>query len=184
LAQFNKEKSMKVSKKTPKTDITVQGIALAAPMPYAEGHVLTPNEAAAVNQLLHENLRNNFANVVKKAKEAGNVDQAALQAEFDKYIEGYEFGVRRTGTGGTRIVDPVEREANKIAKTKVKEALRAKNIKLDTVAKEKFDALVAQLSSRAEIVQAAKEIVEARSKATGGKAVSLDDLGLGEAAAA
>ena len=45
--------------------IIIQGVTFNVPTPYAEGHVLATNEASALNQLLHENLRNNFASKVK-----------------------------------------------------------------------------------------------------------------------
>lgn len=105
--------------------ITIAGETFTAPTPYAEGHTLDANEASALNQLLHENLRNNFAKKVKDAKEAGTFDLAAFQAQFDQYADGYKFGVR-TGGGGGRTTDPVKREAMEIAVETVKLKLKAK----------------------------------------------------------
>lgn len=115
-------------------EVTIQGHTFNVPEPYAEGHPLTENEAAALNQTFAENVRNNFAQKVKDANEAQgeeNVDTSALQSELDSYIEGYEFGVRRSGGGGSRTpVDPVEREALRMAEDAVKNAIRAKGGKV------------------------------------------------------
>lgn len=119
-AAVNQESTMSDS-------ITIQGFAFAVPVPYAEGHVLTAGEASALNQVFHENLRNNFASKIKKLKEANGeaIDVEALQADLDAYAKSYQFGVRTTG--GTRAVtDPVKREAINLAKEAIKAALRSK----------------------------------------------------------
>jgi hypothetical protein len=128
---------------TPTHDITVAGMIFAAPAPYTEGHTLTANEAAVLNQTLAENLRNNFASQVKKAVDAAAVegaepvDEAALSEAFTTYVAGYEFGVRRTGSGGGRVtLDPIDREALKLAIEKVKAAIKAKGIVLKDVPNE------------------------------------------------
>jgi len=132
-----------------KTDeITIQGHTFVAPLRYNEGHIISANEAGALNQTYHENLRNNFASTVKKKLEElygsevdGKVvvpddaelteDQLAeLQAEFDAYAQAYEFGARRSG-GGRAPVDPIEREALNLAKQAVRQALKARGIKAD-----------------------------------------------------
>lgn len=106
--------------------ITIQGHTFNVPAPYAAGHVLTENEASALNGLLHENLRNNFAGKVKKASEDGATpDVEALQTELDEYAASYEFGVRRLGGGGGVKLDPVAREAVNLAKAAIYKALKA-----------------------------------------------------------
>jgi len=132
-----------------KTDeITIQGYTFVAPLRYVEGHTLSSNEAGALNQTYHENLRNNFASSVKKKLEelfGSEVDGkivvpddaelsdeqlSELQAEFDAYAQAYEFGARRSG-GGRAPVDPVEREALALAKQAVRQALKNKNVKAE-----------------------------------------------------
>lgn len=170
---------MKIPANTPRRAITVQGLTLQAPAPYTEGHTLIANEAAVLNQTLAENLRNNFASVVAKAvKDAGVKDvselpaekTSALQAEFDKYVETYEFGVHRSGV---RVVDPIEREAIAIAEEAIKTALRQRNLKVTGeggVGKEKFNELVAQFAGREDIRKEAERRVKNASK------ISLGDL--------
>jgi hypothetical protein len=103
--------------------ITVQGLDFNVAPIYSEGHSLTAGEASALDQLRRENLRNNFASKVKAAKEAGTVDQAALQAQFDEAAAAYAFGVR-TSAGPRAPADPVGKEAFSIARDAVKAHLR------------------------------------------------------------
>lgn len=105
--------------------ITIAGHAFNVPSRYSEGHVLTANEAAALNQTFHENLRNNFAKTVKEAGETP--DLADLQSKLDAYAESYQFGVRAS-SGPRAPVDPVGKEAFLIAREAVKAAIRRKGL--------------------------------------------------------
>lgn len=132
-------------------NITVQGVKLTVPQPYTEGHQLTENEAAALNQVLSENLRNNFAAQIRRAKDeaekAGEKyqpDAEALQTEMDQYVAEYEFGVKRTGAASTAHLDPVEKEMHTLARNAIKQAIMAKGVKLKDVPKEKVESLVEQ----------------------------------------
>ena len=172
----------------PITLITIQGIEFEVPQPYTEGHVVTAGEASALNQTLAENLRNNFAPKVKAAAAEyrktnnlaedaevapSNLDSDALQADLDKYAETYEFGVRTAG--GTRTpMDPVGREAHRIATERVVAALKKNNIKLNSVSKEKMSELVTSTVAKyPDITAEAKRRVEAASS------FALEDIGLG-----
>lgn len=170
------------------TSITIQGLEFEAPQPYAAGTVeLTPGEASALNQTLAENLRNNFAPKIKAAMEeyrkannlaedaevpVANLDQDALIAQFNEYADKYEFGVRTAG--GTRTpTDPVEREAMRIGRERVKAALNKKGIKIDSVSKEKMSELIQQvLSKYPDIKEEAKRRVDATAS------IALDGLDL------
>lgn len=103
-----------------KDTITIAGHQFTVDSPYAEGHELSANEASAMNQLRHENLRNNFAKRVKDHVDAGG-SAADLQAEFDGKAAEYEFGAR-SGGGGSR--DPVMTEAMSMARDIIKRALK------------------------------------------------------------
>ena len=131
------------------TPITIQGHTFEAPARYAEGHVCSLNEANTLNQTLAENLRNNFASRLKKAIEASEaeggpeLDLDALRAEFAEYAETYEFNGKRAARAP---VDPIEKEATKIAGQMIAEALRAKNIDVKAARESgKFDELVTNL---------------------------------------
>lgn len=152
-------------------ELTIQGYTFTAPAPYDEGHVLTANEAKALNQTYGENLRNNFAKNVTKAKEAGEVNIEALRAEFAKYADEYEFAAKRQARGP---VDPVAREAQKIARNAISERLREMGKKASDLAEGKMDEMVAQLAARADFMESARKIVEARQGAT----LNLADIGI------
>src|SRR5262245_42373901 len=82
--------------------ITIKGTVFRVPIRYAAGHVLTEGEAGALNQTLHENLRNNFAKKVADGQEAG-LPVDTLQQQLDDYAAEYQFGARAGGVRG----DPV-----------------------------------------------------------------------------
>src|SRR5688572_11651852 len=113
---------MQFTSETPRANLTVAGRDFTCPQPFAEGYALRANEASALNQLLCENLRNNVAGKLK-VKE-GEAPVEFTQEQFDEYAAAYEFGVRGTrGGGGEAKLSPVEREARKIAREKIREAL-------------------------------------------------------------
>lgn len=172
---------VQVNNDTPQSNITIQGLLFSAPAPYAAGHTITEGEAHALNQVLAENLRNNFASTVKKAVEASKeeggapVDKAELDAAFAEYVGKYEFGVRQAGTSSV-AVDPVEREALKLAKAVVRNAIKAAGRKVSDYAAEDITTLAGKiLEKKPEIYDTARENI-ARSQAAAKSDVSLDDL--------
>lgn len=160
--------------------LTIQGMTFSAPAPYVWGHVLTANEAIVLNQVLGENLRNNFASQIKAhreaaGKEAGledpstyqltDADIEALKAKFDEYAGAYQFNGKRAAR---QPVDPVAREARKLAKALVVSALNAKNIDMKTLAEGRMDELIdGVLAKRPDITEEAKRRVEATKTAAG-----------------
>lgn len=163
-------------------EITISGQTFRVPLRYSEGHVLTAGEASALNQTFHENLRNNFAKVVKDArvvpgaegeepgtKELTEADVSELQSKLNAYAGEYQFGVRSVST--RTPVDPIEREALNLAKEAVRAKLREKKV---TATAEQVAELAGKLVEKnpqyrtiaAQRVAAAQAIAE----------VSLDDL--------
>lgn len=160
-------------------DITIAGVVLNVPAPFGEGHVLTAVEAGVLNQTYSENIRNNFATAVKKAKEAAEtagteVDAGALQTALDEYVSTYSFGVRRGGGGSRTPMDPVDKETKRIAESKVKAALKKKGIAFKDVDKDSFNKIVSDvIEQNPQIREAAETIVEAR-KAAGEDTLELE----------
>jgi hypothetical protein len=107
------------------TAITIQGQTYLAPIRYSAGHVLNEDEARALQRLRLENIRNNFASVIKRASEEGRELPSA--EEFAAYEAAYTFGIRRTRLGAPR--DPVAVEERRLATAAVKNALAAKGYK-------------------------------------------------------
>jgi hypothetical protein len=116
----------------PTQEVIIQGRTFQAPAPYAEGHTINGAEAAALNTVLKENLRNNFAGLMKRAAEEAE-PRILTQADFDAYAAEYDFGARRTRNV---IADPVEREEKKITEAAVKRALMKKGFKLKELSEE------------------------------------------------
>jgi hypothetical protein len=142
--------------------LTISGHTFKAPTRYEEGHELTANEASALNQTYHENLRNNFAKKVSDALDGrerlDDQELADLQEQFDQYAEGYEFGVR---TGGGAVRDPVMAEAMRIARDKIWEHLKRKNVKRKDVETSKItEAAKKLIDKNPEIMELAKQRVE------------------------
>jgi len=152
---------MQFSAETVQSEVTIQDNKFNVPQPFAVGHVCTENESAALNQILVENTRNNFAKRVKTAVENGTFDQGAMQTELDKYLEGYEFGLRRGG-GPT---DPVGKEAMSLAKDLIKDALRKKGFKLSDVSTKRINELATEaLEKNPNIRKEAEARVKRREK--------------------
>lgn len=152
--------------------IVIQGQTFKVPLRYKAGDTLKENEAAALNQTYHENLRNNFASRVRDGVEEGK-GLDVLQQQFDDYANDYQFGVR-TGGGGYRG-DPVMTLSMNIARELVRQAIKAKGLdtedwpasRVSTTAK----ALLDQQGADGAIVATARKQIEAE-KAAGQAAMS------------
>lgn len=151
----------------PRRDFTCQGIILSAPLPYEEGHELTKNESAVMNQTWVENLRNNFAAKLQKLCKEHKVEDAeklpedikkTVQKTFDDYAEGYEFGVR-----GVSTVDPVRAQAVQLAIAKVKEALKKKGHKLSEIGADKIKEMAEDaVDKRPAFMERAEKLIAAK----------------------
>lgn len=161
---------MQFNKETPRATATIQGQTYTVPQPYGAGHTLNENEAAALNQLLVENVRNNLSTRVKKAQEDGGTMPS--QSDVDAYVGEYEFGVRRGGGGGA--MDPVEKEMRSIAREKVKEALRQKGVALKDVSAKDLNAKVEQVvtANEEKLRKVAEKVIKQR-EAIAGEAIEV-----------
>lgn len=77
---------MKFDNNTPRVEFTIAKQVFTCPVVFSDGHVCTAGEAAALNQTLRENIRNNLAGTDDLTQ--GDVDGAVLA---------YEFGSTRAG---------------------------------------------------------------------------------------
>ena len=147
--------------------VTIAGTIFSLTDTYSEGHTINAMEAKALNQTRAENIRNNFADKVKKAQgdAASLTDEqvAALQSELDTYASSYEFSV-----GGGRVTDPIEREAKRIAEELVNGKIAEKGLSVakykEANGKDKYDSLVAQVMESEGVRKEAEAIVRKRSK--------------------
>jgi hypothetical protein len=124
--------------------ITIQNTAFRVPMRYAAGHTLNDAEANALNQTLHDNLRNIWSPKVKKGLADGETPET-LQTKFDEYANTYQFGVRRRARGGVATgPDPVPAIAMNMARDLVRREVKRKNLgwptsKISEAAKQLID---------------------------------------------
>jgi hypothetical protein len=83
---------------------------------YVEGHVITEGEAAALNQLLVENIRNNCYGWVTKAAEGASIlpheIHSALRHRIAEYAKDYQFKVRTR----SRTMNPLEATTAELAR--------------------------------------------------------------------
>ena len=175
-----------------RTTIKIQGYLFEILQPFAEGPtVLTAGQAGALNQTRAENIRNNGASwlirrlkahndaLIAKGLEPLTEDDDApeeILAEFRAYVAEldatYDFSARRTRAPA----DPVEREAYKIAASKIREKLVENKIEIKSLADGQFEALVNKLlEARPEIREVARRRVE---EAAAIASVTLDELRL------
>jgi len=140
--------------------VTVVGHVFTMPNPFEEGHVLTEGEAGQLNQVYHENIRNNIAKKVKDAITAGSFTVEAFQAQIDKMCEEYEFGKRRAG-GPRAPSDPVAKEALRLAIDAISNKLRADGKKPSDFSNIK-ELAATLVSKNPAFTEKAKEIVAER----------------------
>jgi len=155
-------------------EVTIAGEVFKIAPRYVEGHVLTENEAAALNQTYFENIRNNMAKGVAEAKEAGAFDLDEFQDRIAAYAEEYVFGARR---GPAQPKDPVMAEAFKLAKAAVNKAVvekyGAKHGYSAEVISDKAREVLGKPTGQ-KYIDLAKQIVEARQGAASEILAELD----------
>lgn len=177
---------MQIEANTPTRSKSIGEFVVTVPQPFVAGpHTLTDGEASALNQVIAENIGNNLraklaAGIVEaEGAEARPYTSEEAQALVNEYITNYEMGVRQVGSGESRVVDPVEREARKLAKDKAKELVKANGLKLadvdlSAIAEKIYDNNIDALTSQA------KKIVDAKKKAAANSdALSLEGLDIG-----
>jgi hypothetical protein len=148
---------------------TINGMEFEISAPYAEGHTVNAIEARVLNQTRAENIGNNARAKIKEMQDAGQSED-----EIREYVAGIDanYVFTAAGVSAARKLDPVEREANKIARELLKAHLAADGRKL-TVAPEgltadewddKVSAEVERIAGLDEVLAAAKKAVAAKQK--------------------
>lgn len=134
------------------TTIIIQGHQFEVTLPYSEGHVIDAAEAGVLNQTWVENIRANFSKRVPQGANGELLDD--LRDQFARYVEEYEFKPRGS-------IDPIEREASKLARAKAGEWLNAKGLKQSDLPDGKYDRMVESLKAHHTIRAEAKRRIEA-----------------------
>jgi hypothetical protein len=151
--------------------------------PFVEGHVLTAGEAHHLNQTRVENIRNNSAKTIKAALETGDPAKLAeARAAVQAYDAEYVFTIGGSRGEAAPKLDPIEREARKIAKTIVTAELAKRNLKFATPPegtsaedwKAKMEANITKVAGLEGVLKAAKKAVEQAKKVRDEANVELD----------
>lgn len=166
--------------------ISILGEKFEISAPYAEGQTISAVEARVLNQTRAENIGNNLRKAVKEAQDKG--DTSGLAEAVAKVDAVYSFSM--PGQSAPRIVDPVEREANKLAREFVKNKLKeAYGIALNGIhpdykdlpeeeakakSAERIGAAVEKAAQDPAILDLAKKNVKAKQKATESAVTELD----------
>jgi len=148
---------------------TINGVQFELSEPYAEGHVCSAIEARVLNQTRSENIGNNTRAKIKEMQEGDATEQDILD-----YVAGVDadYVFTAAGVSASRKLDPVEREARKLAREFLKDQLSLTGRKLtvapDGKTEEEWEELVAgeidRLAADDTFVKIAKKNVEARQK--------------------
>lgn len=150
----------------------IAGIAFALTWPFAEGHTITAAEAKALNQVRSENIGNNLRKQIEEAVAAGK-SETEIADLVAKYDSEYVFTLAGVG-GGSRALDPIEREARAIAKEVLRAHLAKTGRKINKTPEgetddswaEKIEGHIDALIAKDEVVKEAKRRVNAKAKAT------------------
>ena len=155
-------------------NVNIKDTTVTTDIRYTEGHSITAGEASALNQLLRENLRNNFATKLEALKAEGKT-QEEIQAVFTEYASNYQFGVKTIRASSAKL-SPVEAQARIIARGLLK-------AKLGILAKEAKDAgLVfvdwsdAEKANYLDTVSKAAPVIAKAEAAVAASQISLEDL--------
>ena len=134
--------------------LTIQGVAFQAPLKYSDGVTINSTEASVLNAAFHRDLASKLGPTIKAAKESGHeLDMTALQDQLLAFAKTHEFSTGRSGS----TYDPVQREAFKILRPMILNAIKKKGIDTKTLPDGKLEELMLNaLAKRPDILEEAK----------------------------
>lgn len=153
----------------------IDGDSYEISQPYEAGHTITEIEARVLNQTRSENIGNNVRKTLKELKETAEAEgwgekklANALTKAVAEADEGYEFTA--AAARASQKLDPVEKEARKKARALIKDHLAETGRKLtvppEGMSQEEWDEKIEQqtdqIASLPEVIEAARQDVEAR----------------------
>jgi hypothetical protein len=155
--------------------VTIQGVAIDISQPYIAGHPITEAEAKALNQTRSENIGNNMRTKIKALLDVEGATSETVQGDAQGLVATYDaayiFSMASVG-GGRAPADPVEREAQKIARAyiagKLKDAGVSQKAYKEANGEDAIALKVAELAEKPEVIKAAKEAIKAREKQADG----------------
>lgn len=143
--------------------LTVSGVVFDAPSKYSAGHVLSSDEASALNSLFLSDLSSKLKPLIVKAQKASGSLELPPDAKADLDAKLAEFARSHTFTPkSAHSFDPVTREAFKMIRPQFINKLKEKGIDPKTMAVGKLEAIMLQwLAKHPEVTAEAKRRVEA-----------------------
>ena len=149
--------------------ITISGVVFEIPPKHKEGDVLSSAEAAALNQVFFSDMSAKIKPLIVKAQKAsGSLEISPevrddINAKLSEAIKSHSYVQRSTNS-----YDPVQREAFKILRPIVKNALIAKGLDPKTMSEAKLEqTMLGVLEKRPDILAEAKRRIEAISSVAG-----------------
>lgn len=114
-----------VDPSAPTATRTFAGMEFTVPMPYTEGHTLTPGEAAWLNSNLASVIGNAYSGDIRRAEAAkkGSTKSWDHAAKFAEKYEGYTLGESNRGSGTPKSTDTVGALARVLATMELKRKL-------------------------------------------------------------
>ncbi len=141
-------------------ETTLDEVKYTITVPYREGHVLTAEEAFALNGLFAENVSNNVRAAVRREAEVkeGKTPRKFSVEEIGEMLAEtattYKFGLRRARGQSAQDVDPIRRIGVEIAVNIIKAKLREAGKVLKAVDPDKLRAAAVKLFEGNEAIQA------------------------------
>lgn len=155
----------------------IDGDSYEISQPYQAGHVINEIEARVLNQCRSENIGNNVRNKIKELKEQAEAEgwgEKKLHNALQKLVEEADQNYVFTAAAARRTtkMDPVEREARKIAKALIRNALAEEGRKITDVPegmteeewKDKIEDQISKLIEMPDIIAAAQREVEEKQR--------------------
>jgi hypothetical protein len=154
----------------------ILGINFEINTPYDEGHTINAAEAKVLNQTRRENISNAVRAKIKElqSEDGSYTDEAAAKAQelVAEYNANYVFTLASAG-GGRTAKDPIQKEAESLARAAITAQLKAAGRKVSDVDKEKLAEKIAQVAEMPEIIKQAKARVAARNKMVEGLEIDI-----------
>lgn len=143
--------------------MTISGVVFEVAHKYSEGHQLTSDEAAALNSLFFSGLSAKLKPLVVKAQKAAGSLELDDGTKSDLLAKLAEFSRTHTFTQKSgNSYDPVQREAFKMVKPQVINALKQKGLDPKSLPEGRLEEIMLQLlGKRADIMAEARRRVEA-----------------------
>jgi len=153
-------------------EMTIQSVVVEVSQPYAAGHAINEAEAKALNQVRAENIGNNLRKAFKEMLEKAGGDLESVKGEaqkaLDEYDSKYEFTLASVGGGSSTRLDPLTKEARRIARELIKDKLsnmgKTQKQYKEENGEDAIEIKALELAENQQVIDLAKSNLKAREK--------------------